>query len=30
LPPRHDPNSYFAAGATAADFRACLEQSESL
>ena len=30
LPPGHDPNSYFVAGATAADFRACLEQAESL
>jgi DNA primase len=30
LPPRHDPNSYFADGATAADFRACLEQAQSL
>ena len=30
LPPRHDPNSYFAAGGTAADFRACLEQAQSL
>ncbi|HEY1161148.1 MAG TPA: CHC2 zinc finger domain-containing protein [Terracidiphilus sp.] len=25
LPPGHDPNSYFAAGATGADFAACLE-----
>ena len=30
LPPGHDPNSYFVAGATAADFLACLEQAESL
>ena len=30
LPPRHDPNSYFADGATAADFRTCLEQAQSL
>jgi DNA primase len=27
LPDGHDPNSYFAAGATAADFRRCLEQA---
>lgn len=25
LPPGHDPNSYFAGGATAADFAACLQ-----
>jgi len=25
LPPKHDPNSYFLAGATAADFAACLQ-----
>ena len=25
LPPGHDPNSFFAAGATAADFQRCLE-----
>jgi len=30
LRPRHDPNSYFLAGATAADFRACLEQAQPL
>jgi len=30
LPPGHDPNSYFAAGATASDFRACMEQAQSL
>jgi DNA primase len=29
LPPEQDPNSYFAAGATAADFLACLEQAQS-
>ncbi len=28
LPPGHDPNSYFAAGATAADFAHCLEQAQ--
>ena len=28
LPPGHDPNSYFAAGATAADFARCLEQAQ--
>jgi DNA primase len=27
LPDGHDPNSYFVAGATAADFRRCLEQA---
>jgi DNA primase len=27
LPAGHDPNSYFAAGATAADFAACLQQA---
>jgi DNA primase len=30
LPPGHDPNSYFAGGATASDFLACMEQSQSL
>ena len=30
LPPGLDPNSYFAAGATASDFLACLEQAQSL
>ena len=30
LPPGHDPNSYFLAGATAADFQACLEQAQPL
>ncbi len=30
LPPGHDPNSYFVAGATASDFRACLEQAQLL
>jgi DNA primase len=29
LPPGQDPNSYFAAGATAADFLACMEQAQS-
>jgi DNA primase len=28
LPPGHDPNSYFAAGATAADFAACLQKAQ--
>lgn len=28
LPRGHDPNSYFAAGATAADFTACIEQAQ--
>jgi hypothetical protein len=28
LPPGHDPNSYFAAGATAADFTHCLERAQ--
>jgi DNA primase len=28
LPHGHDPNSYFAAGATAADFTACLERAQ--
>ncbi len=28
LPPGHDPNSYFAAGATSSDFLACLEQAQ--
>ncbi len=30
LPDRHDPNSYFVAGATAADFQACLQQAQNL
>src|SRR5215472_6677469 len=30
LPAGHDPNSYFAAGATAADFAACLRQAQRL
>ena len=30
LPPGHDPNSYFAAGATVADFAACLESAQGL
>jgi DNA primase len=30
LPPDQDPNSYFLAGATAADFRTCLEQAQPL
>jgi DNA primase len=30
LPPGHDPNSYFAAGATAADFATCLEKAQCL
>lgn len=30
LPFGHDPNSYFVAGATAADFAACLHQAQSL
>ena len=30
LPPGLDPNSYFAAGASASDFRACMEQAQSL
>jgi len=30
LPPGHDPNSYFLAGATAADFTHCLQQAHSL
>jgi len=30
LPPGHDPNSYFVAGATAADFAACLESAQCL
>jgi DNA primase len=29
LPPEQDPNSYFAAGATAADFLVCLQQAQS-
>ena len=28
LPPGHDPNSYLAAGATAADFTRCLERAQ--
>jgi DNA primase len=28
LPAGHDPNSYFVAGATAADFAACLRQAQ--
>jgi len=28
LPTGHDPNSYFLAGATAADFAACLQGAE--
>jgi DNA primase len=28
LPARHDPNSYFVAGATAGDFAACLRQAQ--
>jgi hypothetical protein len=30
LPPGHDPNSYMVAGATAADFRACLQEADHL
>jgi DNA primase len=30
LPPGHDPNSYFVAGATAADFAACLRGAQRL
>jgi DNA primase len=30
LPPGQDPNSYFAAGATATDFLVCLEQAQPL
>jgi DNA primase len=30
LPPGHDPNSYFAAGATAADFHSYLQKAHSL
>lgn len=30
LPPGQDPNSYFAAGATASDFLACMEQGQSV
>jgi DNA primase len=30
LPDGHDPNSYFAAGATHSDFRRCLDQAQSL
>jgi DNA primase len=30
LPPGHDPNSYFTAGASASDFLACIEQAQSL
>jgi hypothetical protein len=30
LPQGHDPNSYFVAGATAADFTDCLERAQQL
>ena len=30
LPPGHDPNSYFLAGATASDFCVCLEQAQAV
>jgi DNA primase len=30
LPQGHDPNSYFAAGATSADFARCLEQAQEV
>src|SRR5436189_2772367 len=30
LPPGHDPNSYFATGATAADFTLCLQKAHPL
>jgi DNA primase len=30
LPPRHDPNSYFLSGASAADFQDCLDQARWL
>jgi DNA primase len=30
LPPGHDPNSFLAAGATAADFSACLQRAHTL
>jgi DNA primase len=30
LPPGHDPNSYFMASATAADFLTCLQQAQGL
>ena len=30
LPPGHDPNSFLAAGATAADFTRCLQQAQPL
>ncbi len=30
LPPGHDPNSYFVAGATAADFLDCLQRAQRL
>jgi len=30
LPAGHDPNSYFSAGATAADFTDCLERAQPL
>ena len=30
LPAGHDPNSYFVAGATAADFTDCLQQAHQL
>jgi hypothetical protein len=30
LPAGHDPNSYFVAGATGADFSDCLERAQPL
>jgi hypothetical protein len=30
LPAGHDPNSYFVAGATAADFNRCVQQARPL
>ena len=30
LPERHDPNSYFVAGATADDFAYCLERAQQV
>ena len=30
LPDGHDPNSYFTAGATAADFASCLEHAQGV
>ena len=30
LPAGHDPNSYFAAGATASEFRTCLKHAQAL